>query len=98
MKLRLILYLCLNGHQLQESLRRGFTVALLPGDPDDVRVGGALLVALLLRSRASVLDSLVGELDLDVEVGGDLLDLGSLGSHHSSKCFQLTFGKKTMKE
>ena len=83
MRLRIILNLCLDGHQLQESLRRGFTVALLPGDPDDVRVGGALLVTLLLRNRPSVLDGLVGELDLHIVFLGDLLHLRALGAHHS---------------
>merc|ERR1719495_769229 len=62
-----------DGDQLQESLAGTLAVVLLAGDLDDVGVGGSSLSVILFLS--SILNCFVRELNLDIEVCGDLLDL-----------------------
>ncbi len=52
-------------------------------DPDDVGVGAPVRAG--SGGRLAVLSRLVRELDLDIEVPGDGLHLGTLGSHHRPK-------------
>ena len=68
-----------DGDQLQQSLRGLLAVLLLASDLDDV--AGVVPV----DHRLAILYCLVRELDLNLEVRGDLLHLGALGSHNSPK-------------
>ena len=75
-------YIDVDRDEVDESLLGAFAVVIPAGDPDDVTsaVAGAAAVNAFL-AIGSVLLGTVRDLDLDVEIGADLLDLGPAGSH-----------------